>query len=177
MLDQMHNLASDCTLVALMLAYVRNMPCSRLRQRPESLQPARRKASKKRKLSSPLAEDVDEDLQSYVDRHLGQIDWRPLTLVQPGIPASSLVASDNNYHQQLGSWTALPEPLCPPAPLVEETADGGRATTESVIKWKWIDGKLCKILKTTTMVTPPDHVTFRMQCERARDLRLQGERL
>ena len=83
-------------------------------------------------------------------------------------------------NQQLGGEIhsdALPESLRPPAPLVEEAADGSRATTEAVIKWKWIEGKLCKILKTTTMVTPPDHVTFRMQCEMARHLRQQGERL
>ena len=77
-----------------MVAYVRNMPCSRRQQRPETLRPARHEASKKRKLSSPLAEDVDEDNKSYVDSHLGESKGEE---VVGGTPAPWIASHEREY--------------------------------------------------------------------------------
>jgi hypothetical protein len=77
---------------------------------------------------------------------------------------------DRSAYQHLQQTAAL---LSPEAELridVEETADGGRAESASSIMWKWIDGKLCKIMETTTTVWPghaAEHMTQREQCRQA----------
>ena len=42
----------------------------------------------------------------------------------------------------------------PPSPRSEVREDGCRADTTTSLSWQWINGKLCKILQTTTTVTP-----------------------
>ena len=69
-----------------MVAYVRERACSRLQQKPESLRLARRKAGKKRKVSSLLAGDVDEDIESDVDEE-----------VVGGVPAPWIKSHEQEY--------------------------------------------------------------------------------
>ena len=60
-------LAEDHDLLLVEFDLVRNKAVLRLGQNPESLRVERRKAGKKRKLSSLIAEDVDEDIESEAD--------------------------------------------------------------------------------------------------------------
>ena len=48
-----------------------------------------------------------------------------------------------------------------------ELSEDGRHHSEHVssITWKWMDGKLCQILQTTTTITPPPDMTHREQRE------------
>ena len=43
----------------------------------------------------------------------------------------------------------------PPSPRVVIAEDGSRVDTTTSMSYRWINGKLCKILQTTTTLTPP----------------------
>ena len=66
LLDETHE------IVQAELTSVRDKAVARLRQNPEILRLAKRKVGKKRKASCLLTDDVDEDIESDVDGHLGE---------------------------------------------------------------------------------------------------------
>ena len=68
----------------------------------------------------------------------------------------------------------LPDRWRPPSPRTVEEMDGSHAHTVTSITWRWIDGNLCKILQSTTTVTPLDNVTPTQMIQLAQmDTRMQ----
>ena len=107
--------------------------------------------------------DIDFDFSDIVDVQPASNLEEPVTEHEPPLKRPRLSSGPADLETNAPSEIAAP-----PLPEVEVMADGSRAESASSTTWKWIDGKLCRILQTTTTVLPPEHMTLHEQRRRDR---------